>query len=88
MEDIDERIREFMEASMNLGIKDGVAGFLGVHINCLTEGTISMAQVGLMDRIITALIIGDMYAKRTLVEFGCLGKNQWEDPCQGTYNYA
>jgi hypothetical protein len=73
---------------MNLEIEDDVAGFLGVHIDRSSDGTINMTQAGLTDRIITALKIGDMHAKRTPAKFGCLGKNEWGDPCQGTYNYA
>jgi hypothetical protein len=88
MEDIDECIQALTDAGMNLEIEDDVAGFLGVHIDRRNDGTIHMTQVGLTDRIIIALNIGDMHAKRTPAEFGCLGKDEWGDPPQGSYNYA
>ena len=80
MEDIDEAIQSLTDAGMNLEIEDDVAGFLGVHIERRNDGTINMTQVGLTDRIITALNIGNMHAKRTLTEFGCLGKDEWGIP--------
>jgi hypothetical protein len=88
MEDINECIQSLTDARMSLEIEDGVARFLGVHMDPCSDGTINMTQVGLTNRIITSLNIGDMHAKRTPAEFGCLGKDKWGDPPQGTYNYA
>jgi hypothetical protein len=68
------------EGGMNLKIKDDVAEFLGVHIDCCSGRTINMTQIGLTDRIITALNIGDMHAKTTPAEFPCLGKDKWGYP--------
>jgi hypothetical protein len=41
----------------------------------------------LTDRLIKALNIGDLPAKRTPAEYGCLGKDAEGDPPQGTYSY-
>jgi hypothetical protein len=88
MENINESIQSLTDAGMNLGIEHEVAGFLGVHIDRRSNGIINMTQTGLTKRIITSLNIRDMHAKRTPTEFGCLGKDEWGDRPQGTYNYA
>ena len=75
-------------AGMALEVKDDVAGFLGVHIDRRDDASILMTQVGLTNRIIKALNIGNKPYKRTPAEHGCLGKDEFGDPPQGTYNYA
>jgi hypothetical protein len=64
MEDIDECSWALTEAGMHLETEYDVAGFLVVHIDYCSNGTIKTTQVRLMDRIITALNIGHMHAKR------------------------
>ena len=87
MRDIDEAIKAIEASGMHLEVEDDVAGFLGVLIDRKQDGTIHMTQVGLTDRIIKALNIGDLPIKRTPAEYGCLGKNEFGDPPQGTYSY-
>ena len=88
MEDIDACIADLRKADMALEVEDDVAGFLGVHIDRKDDGSILMTQMGLTDRIIKALNIGDLPMKKTPAEVGSLGKDEFGDPPQGTYNYA
>jgi hypothetical protein len=86
MSDIDDLIQD-LEKTMVLEVEDDVAGFLGVHIDRRDDGTINFTQTGLIERIITALNIADVPAKRTPAEIGCLGKDLEGDPCQSTFSY-
>jgi hypothetical protein len=86
MSDIDDLIED-LEKTMVLEVEDDVAGFLGVHIDRRDDGTINLTQTGLIERLITALNIADVRAKRTPAEVGCLGKDLDGDPCQSTSSY-
>jgi hypothetical protein len=86
MSDIDDHIED-LEKTMVLEVEDDVTGFLGVHIDRRDDGTINLTQTGLIKRIITALNIVDVPAKRTPAEVGCLGKDLDGDPCQSTSSY-
>jgi hypothetical protein len=85
--DITEVIEALKKAGMELKVEDDVAGFLGVHIDRRKDETIHLTQTGLIDCLIKALNIGDLPEKRTPAEIGCLGKDEFGDPPQGTYNY-
>jgi hypothetical protein len=87
MEDIDLAIKTIEDAGMHLEVEDDVAGFLGVLTDRKDDGTIHMTQMGLTDRIIKALNMGDLPNKQIPAEYGCLGKNEFGDPPQGTYSY-
>jgi hypothetical protein len=86
-EDITEAIDGLIAAGMELEVEEDVAGFLGVHIDRRKDGSIHLTQTGLTDRLIRALNIGDLPAKRTPAEYGCLGKDAKGNPPQGTYSY-
>jgi hypothetical protein len=88
MQAIDDCIAALRNAGMGLEVEDDVAGFLGVHIDRNDDGKILMTQMGLTDRIVKALNIGDKPCKKTPAVYGCLGKDKCGDPPQGTYNYA
>jgi hypothetical protein len=88
MQAIDDCIAALRNAGMGLEVEDDVAGFLGVHIDQNDDGKILMTQMGLTDRIVEALNIGDKPRKKTPAVYGCLGKEECGDPPQGTYNYA
>ena len=89
MEDIDALIDKLTnEHKMTLEVEDDVAGFLGVHINKDHKtGQVTLTQRGLIDRIIEALHIKDLPPVTTpAVE--CLGKDEFGDPADCTFNYA
>jgi hypothetical protein len=82
MQAIDDCIAALRNAGMGLEVEDDVAGFLGVHIDRKDDGKILMTQMGLTDQaIVKALNIGDK-------PYGGLGKDEYGDPPQGTYNYT
>jgi hypothetical protein len=87
MGDIKVAIKAIEDAGMHLKVKDDVASFFGVLIDRKDDRTTHMTQAALTDRIIKALNIGDLPIKRTPAEYGCLGKNEFGDPPQGTYSY-
>jgi hypothetical protein len=86
-DDITEAIDGLIAAGMELEVEEDVAGFLGVHIDRRKDGSIHLTQTGLIDRLLKALNIGDLPAKRTPAEYGCLGKDPDGDPPQATYSY-
>jgi hypothetical protein len=86
-EDITEAIEALIASGMELEVEEDVAGFLGVHIDRRKDGSIYLTQTGLIDRFLQCLNIGDLPAKRTPAEYGCLGKDANGDPPQGTYSY-
>jgi hypothetical protein len=58
--------RKWYDIGMTLEIADSVAGFLGVHIERnQSDGSIKLAQVGLIKRMIAALRIENKPAVRT-----------------------
>jgi hypothetical protein len=70
MQAIDDCISALRNAGMGLEVEDDVAGFLGVHIDRKDDGKILMTQMGLTDRIIKALNIGDKPCKKTPAVYG------------------
>jgi Reverse transcriptase (RNA-dependent DNA polymerase) len=88
MKDIDDVIKALTkEHKMTLEVKDNVAGFLGVHINCNKEtGEVTLTPKGLVDRILEALQVEDLPPVDTpAVE--CLGKDPLGDPALASFNY-
>jgi hypothetical protein len=81
---IDEVLVKLRE-SMELEEEDDVAGFLGVLIKKSNDGTITLTQQGLIDRIIQSLGLENTPIKLTPAEYGCLGSDK---NGHGTYNYA
>jgi hypothetical protein len=74
---------------MLFNVESDVAGYLGVLIDCQTDGTIIMRQSGLAKRIIEALHLDD--ASGTSSETPCtafLPLDLEGTPALGTYNYA
>jgi hypothetical protein len=86
-EDIIEAIDGLIAAGMELEVKGDVAGFLGMHIDHCKDGSIHLTQTGLIDCFIKALNLGNLPAKGTPAEDGCLGKDATGDYPQGTYSY-
>jgi hypothetical protein len=69
-EDITKAIDGLVAAGMEFKVKEDVTGFLGVHIDRHKDGSIHLTQTGLTDRLIKALNIGDLQAKRMPAEYG------------------
>ena len=86
--DIDNVINTLREQHhMTLEVEDSVAGFLGVHIERDQNGTITLTQKGLIDRIIEALHIENLPGVDTPAT-ECLGKDPLGDAPNCTFNYA
>jgi hypothetical protein len=86
---IDEILLKLKAKGLYLNIKEDVAGFLGVHVGKNPNGSIELTQVGLTDRIIGALGIEQdkSTGNSTPAEYGCLGTNTDDEPCDETFNY-
>ena len=85
--DIDQAIHDLREASeLEITVEDDVAGFLGVMINRFKDGRIELTQRGLIERIVTALDLGDRKPKSTPAKPGALGSDKDGVEVQGTYN--
>ncbi len=63
--EIDAWIEMIRKVGMNLNVEDDVAGFLGVLLTRNEDGTISLTQAGLIQRIIAALGLEDANPKKT-----------------------
>ena len=87
--DIDEVLRRLQEdEGMQLEVESDVAGFLGVQIHRDDKtGETKLTQTGLISRIIEALHIEDLPALDVPADT-CLGKDEFGDPAQCTFNYA
>ena len=85
---IDETIQGLRDLNMELEEEDDVAGFLGVHIERRSDGSIKLSQSGLIQRIIDALDITDLPPKKTPSKLGVLGSDKDGDPPNGTFSYA
>ena len=62
---IDVIVNKIKSFGMDLNVEDDVAGFLGVHIARNEDGTLSLAQTGLIKRVIAALGLEDSNPKGT-----------------------
>ena len=85
-EDIDRVIKN-LQKHMKLEVEDDMAGFLGVKITPNDEdGTVTMTQRGLTDRIVTALGCDDLEEVDTPA-IETLGKDEFGDPPLGSCNF-
>ena len=76
------------EQKLEFEVEDDVAGFLGIAINKLPNGTLELLQTGLIDRVISALGLEGANQKSTPAEKGALGSDKDGDLANGTFNYA
>jgi hypothetical protein len=86
---IDDILLKLKAKGLYLNIKEDVAGFLGVHVGKNPNGSIELTQVGLTDRIIGDLGLEQdkSTGKSTPAEYGCLGTNADDKPCDEMFNY-
>lgn len=87
--DIDEVLEHLRtKEKLTLEEESTVAGFLGVDIKRNTDdGTITMTQTGLIDRILEALHVEELDPVATPCE-EVLGKDEDGDPPDCSFNYA
>jgi hypothetical protein len=86
-ENIDSAIAKLKALEMDLHYEDDVAGFLGVHIDRKTNGTIELTQKGLIERVISAMGLEGATPKATPAESGALPSDASGDPCDENFNY-
>ena len=85
--DIDAVIKGLQDRDMELQKEEDVAGFLGVHIDRRSDGTIKLTQKGLIKRIVDALNISHLPPKKTPAKLGVLASDPEGDPPDGTFSY-
>ena len=85
---IDESIEAIRACGMELNKEDDAAGFLGVQIKKNQDGTISLFQSGLTDRIIEAMGLSDSNEKSTAAPQKALGRDLNGEPFSQEFNYA
>ena len=86
--DLDEVITRLRDdEKMTLEVEDDAAGFLGVHIKQHPNGIIELTQIGLIDRIVTALGCDDMAPVPTPAT-ECIGKDVDGDPAEGSFSMS
>jgi hypothetical protein len=85
---IDEVIQKLRDEDMDLEEEEDVAGFLGIHIERKSNGTIKLTQSGLIKRIVDTLNLHNQHAKLTPAAADPLVMDADGDPPDGTYSYA
>ena len=85
---IDDLISKLRKQEMPFDEEDDVAGFLGVHIDRRSDGSIELTQKGLISNIVTALNIDKLSPSRTPAKVGFLSKDKDGDPAECSFNYA
>ena len=83
-----DMLSKLRKADLTLEREDNVAGFLGVHLNIdHTDGTIELTQVGLIDRIVSAMGLTDATEIKTPAEYGARQKDEDGENCDTSFNY-
>ena len=85
---IERDIQRLKDENMSLDMEDDFAGFLGVHIEQLEDGTTKLTQKGLIKRIVSALGVERMPTKETPAAFGTLPKDAEGEPAEELFNYS
>jgi Reverse transcriptase (RNA-dependent DNA polymerase) len=86
---IDDVIQRLKDNDMDLHVEGEVAGFLGVHISRDTQqGSITLTQTGLINRIIEATGVLHMPIKYTPASSIPLVKDDDGEQLDGTFNYS
>ena len=85
---IDAAINRITETGMVLEVENDAAGFLGVNINRLEDGTIELTQPGLANKIVEALGMQDANPKSTPAPIEPLGRDINGAPFSQEFNYA
>ena len=87
---IDEAIAKLRNLDLELEDEDDVSGFLGVHIEHNSkDGTVTLTQKGLIERIVKLLDVGSLPSVRTPAPANTtLPSHEHDgDPCQASYSY-
>ena len=87
-QDLQDLLTEMRAIGLQLDEEGNAEGFLGVDIQRdEATGTITLTQVGLIKRILTALGCDDLPAVDTPAD-EILHKDEYGDPATGSFNYA
>ncbi len=81
-------VNDIKDAELDLNVEDDVAGFLGVLLTRNEDGTISLTQTGLIDRILEALGLQDCNSTRTPAQRAPLPLDKDGEALSEPYNYA
>ena len=86
---IDDLITKLKEDNIWIRKEDSTAGFLGVDMKEGPDGSLTLTQTGLIDRIISALGLHSSYStkKDTPAETAPLPKDANGEPADPTFNY-
>ena len=87
-EEIDRMLEQIKQTGMDLSVEDSVAGFLGVFVKKNEDGTITLTQTGLIERIIEVLDAEQANMKLTPAEYGTLPKDADGESHDKNFNYA
>jgi transposase InsO family protein len=87
---IDNLISQLKEDGIWIRKEDSAAGFLGVDMKEGPDGSLTLSQTGLIDRVIKALGLHASYStkKDTPAETSPLPKDSNGEPADSTFNYA
>ena len=86
--ELDKMVQDLKDAEMDLTVEDDVAGFLGVLIQRNDDGTVTLLQEGLTQRIIDALGLKHCNGTKTPAPKAPLPRDVDGIPFAGDFNYA
>ena len=86
---IDKMLQALLADGLKIHRETDMAGYLGVDIHRLPDGSIELLQTGLTKRILSALHLDDAgYSKKTPAAYGALPKDKDGAPADGKFSYA
>jgi len=88
LSDIDRVLKKLKGLKIELNIEDDVAGFLGVLIKKLDEGSIELTHTGLIKRVLEAMGIEGANPKLTPAETEALPSDKTGSLTEPPFNYA
>ena len=87
--DIEAILEKLRKDGTRIAKESTMAGYLGVDIHRLDDGSLEFLQTGLIKRIISSLHLQNSgYAKKTPAAFGALPKDEGGEPAEGKFSYA
>ena len=88
MKNLEKVVKDIKDAELELNVKDDVAGFLGVLLTKNEDGTITLKQTGLIQRILTAMGLKNCNSTRTPTQKAALPVGKGGKGFAEPYNYA
>jgi len=85
---IRREIELLKKEEFDLDEEEDIAGFLGVEISTASDGTKTLTQKGLTERVLKLMGLEDVSGKSTPAEYGTIGSDKDGEPLDTEWNYS